>query len=109
MLTFDDAITITNHPFYKQLFNKNNPNGAKITGTFFISHEYSNYSLVNDLWIDGHDIALHSITHVSNTQYWARLDEEGWRKEIINQKEQLATFSGVPTTDVLDHKLIEYC
>jgi hypothetical protein len=97
MLTFDDAITITNHPFYEELFGSRvNPNGAPITGTFFISHEYTNYSLVNDLWVKGHDIALHSITHVSDTGYWSRLNESGWQREIVNQREQLSRFSGVP-------------
>ncbi|XP_021955957.1 chitin deacetylase 7 [Folsomia candida] len=96
-LTFDDAITVSNHPFYEEvLFNRINQNGAKIAATFFITHEYSNYSLVHDLWARGHDIALHSITHVSDTGYWANLNESMWRAEIVAQKQQLSTFASVP-------------
>ncbi|OXA50613.1 Chitooligosaccharide deacetylase [Folsomia candida] len=77
-LTFDDAVTIVNHPFYASaLFNRKNPNGASISATFFITHEYSNYSLVHDLYRKGHEIALHSITHTTTTQYWANMNESG--------------------------------
>ncbi|OXA54405.1 chitin deacetylase 8 [Folsomia candida] len=100
-LTFDDAITITNHPFYEEILFPNgvprlNPNNAPATATFFISHEYTNYSLVHDLWVRGHDIALHSITHVSDTGYWANLNEAGWAAELAQQREQLARFAQVP-------------
>lgn len=44
----------------------------------------------------GHDIALHSITHVSDTGYWANLNESMWRAEIVAQKQQLSTFASVP-------------
>ena len=30
--------------------------------TFFVSHEYNNYTLVNDLYKTGNEIAIHSIT-----------------------------------------------
>jgi len=96
-ITFDDAITVTNHPFYEEvLFNRKNPNNAPIQATFFITHEYSNYSLVHDLWARGHDIALHSITHISDTQYWANLNETMWRAEIVAQRDQLSTFAAIP-------------
>ena len=49
-LTFDDAITPTNMPFYEEVFsNRVNPNGEKISVTFFITHEYTNYSMVHNL------------------------------------------------------------
>jgi len=100
-ITFDDAITVTNHPFYEEvLFNRVNPNGAPIAATFFITHEYSNYSLVHDLWARGHDIALHSITHVSDTQYWKNLNETGWRAEIVAQRDQLSSFAAIPKLDI---------
>jgi hypothetical protein len=50
--------------------------------------------------ISGHDIALHSITHKSDTIYWANLDEKGWYDELIAQKEQLAQFGKIPKESV---------
>lgn len=63
-LTFDDAVNYENWDLYGQLFRKGrtNPNGCPIHGTFYISHEYTNYQYVQQLWNDGHEIAVHSIT-----------------------------------------------
>lgn len=100
-ITFDDAITVQNYPFYEEvLFNRKNPNNASISATFFITHEYTNYSLVHELWRRGHDIALHSITHQTNTQYWAKLNESQWRAEIVDQRDQMAAFAAITKTDI---------
>ena len=47
-LTFDDAVNVGNHDIFEEIFDKNrtNPNGCSIKGTFFVSHRYSNYSMV---------------------------------------------------------------
>lgn len=63
MLTFDDATTgQTYGKFSEALFNRKNPDGCPITATHFLSHEYTDYTLVHDLWLKGHEIALHSVT-----------------------------------------------
>jgi len=96
-LTFDDAITVTNFPFYqKVLFNRQNPNGANISATFFITHEYTDYSLVHEMWRQGHEISLHSITHQTNTQYWSSLNESMWKMEIVDQVETTAMLANIP-------------
>lgn len=47
LLTFDDAVTVTNYPYYKVAFdNRTNPNGCPIAATYFVSHEYTDYTLV---------------------------------------------------------------
>jgi len=100
-ITFDDAITVENYPFYEEvLFQRKNPNNASITATFFITHEYTNYSLVHELWRRGHDIALHSITHQTNTQYWAKLTEAEWRAEMADQRDQMSRFAAITKTDI---------
>jgi hypothetical protein len=47
-LTFDDAVNVGNHDIFEELFNRGrkNPNGCSIKGTFFVSHRYANYSMV---------------------------------------------------------------
>ena len=64
ILTFDDAVNNENWEIYQKVFmeNRTNGNGCPIRGTFFLSHEYTNYRDVQKLWNDGHEIAVHSIT-----------------------------------------------
>ena len=67
MLTFDDAVNDVNFPLYEDIFHDNNrkrlnPNGCPIRGTFFVSHEWTDYGAVQTLYSRGHEIASHSIT-----------------------------------------------
>ena len=101
MLTFDDAVTVLNHGLFEDMMrDRVNPNGAKASATFFVSHEYNNYQLTHDLYTSGHEIALHSITHQTNTMYWANLNETGWSAEICGQKRQMAHFAKIPEDKV---------
>ena len=47
-ITFDDAINVNNIDLYNEIFNgvRKNPNGCDIKGTFFVTHQYTNYSAV---------------------------------------------------------------
>lgn len=100
-LTFDDAITISNYPLYNEtIFNRRNPNGAPIYSTYFVTHEYNDYQLTHDVWRKGHEIALHSITHRSDTNYWATINETIWDMEVCDQKDQLAHFARIPRNEV---------
>jgi len=65
VITFDDAVNVENWNLYtNQVFTKErvNPNGCSIKGTFFISHQYTDYHHIQKLWNKGHEIAVHSIT-----------------------------------------------
>lgn len=63
MITFDDAVTVTNFAIYKQFYNRRNKqNECPIGATFYLSHENTNYQLVNELHNMGHEIASHTIT-----------------------------------------------
>lgn len=65
IITFDDAVNSENWDLYnKELFTMDrlNPNGCPIRGTYFISHQYTNYQHVQKMWNGGHEIAVHSIT-----------------------------------------------
>jgi hypothetical protein len=64
ILTFDDSVSDLNKNLYKDLFSshRNNPNGCPITATFYISHEWTDYSQVQNIHADGHEIASHSIS-----------------------------------------------
>lgn len=67
MLTFDDAINFENWELYRNKIlapNRKNPNGCSLKGTFYVSHQYTNYQQVQKIWNDGHEIGVHSITWV---------------------------------------------
>lgn len=64
MITFDGAVNDLNFNTYSKLFleNRTNPNGCPIRGTFFVSHDYTNYQRVQDFYSQGHEIAVGTIT-----------------------------------------------
>jgi len=98
LLTFDDAVNSLNQQFFKTLFNekRKNPNGCPIKATFYISHEWTDYSQVQDLYADGHEIASHTVTHSDGKVF----DETKWADEVIGMAEMLVRFAGVNPQDI---------
>lgn len=64
LITFDDAVNDLNKDYYKEIFEKErtNPNGCPISGTFYVSHEWTDYGQVQSLYADGHEMASHTIS-----------------------------------------------
>lgn len=64
LLTFDDAVNDLNWEIYEEIFNtgRRNPNGCPLVGTFYVSHEWTDYGQVQTLHSRGHEIASHGIT-----------------------------------------------
>lgn len=64
LLTFDDSVNDLNKGLYSDLFEKGrtNPNGCPIAATFYVSHEWTDYSQVQNLYSDGHEIASHTVS-----------------------------------------------
>ncbi|KAK0041215.1 chitin deacetylase 8 [Biomphalaria pfeifferi] len=93
LLTFDDAVTISVYSsVYRKLlidnyWNLYNPNNCSIKSTFFITHNYTDYSLVQTLYDYGHEIADHTVNHVSNTDLYSEVYSEivGLRDLIVNK------------------------
>ena len=63
-MTFDGAVNLNNFDHYQRVFteDRKNPNGCLIRGTFFVSHEYSNYNMIRKLAHEGHEIATETIS-----------------------------------------------
>jgi len=104
LLTFDDAINPQVKEFFNKIFGVNgrkrrNPDGCSIKATFYVSHENTLYSIVQDLYSDGHEIATHTISH-SQANRKKEFDEERWRAEIVGQKEMLTRYGGVDPRDI---------
>ena len=71
-ITFDDVVNDTNWRLYEEIFlyHRTNPNGCSIRGTFYVSHEWTDYRYVQTLYSRGHEIASHSISLVDIRQTW---------------------------------------
>lgn len=94
-------MTITNTPFYEEAFNgRKNPDGCPISTTYFVSHEYTDYSLVQKLHAAGHEIALHSITHSPYTDYWKKLTVPELIDEFGGERDLIAEFAQIPKEDI---------
>ena len=98
VLTFDDSVNDLNKRLYQEIFHpsRKNPNGCPIAATFYVSHEWTDYALVQSLYSDGHEIASHSISHSFGEQF----SKKKWMKEMAGQREILAGFAGIKLEDV---------
>jgi len=102
LITYDDGVNVVNYEnYYKTLvFNRVNPNGCPAKATFFVSHEYTDYTLVNDLHNRGYELASHSITHRTNFEFWNNKSTEGWQEEIVGMRTMLESFANIPEGNV---------
>ncbi|XP_017854022.1 uncharacterized protein LOC108607618 isoform X1 [Drosophila busckii] len=98
LLTFDDSVNDLNKQLYIDLFEKGrvNPNGCPISATFYVSHEWTDYSQVQNLYADGHEMASHTVSHSFGEQF----SQKKWTREIAGQREILSAYGGVKLADV---------
>ncbi|CAD7079973.1 unnamed protein product [Hermetia illucens] len=98
LLTFDDSVNDLNKQLYSDLFEKGrvNPNGCPITATFYVSHEWTDYSQVQNLYAEGHEMASHTVSHSFGEQF----SQKKWTREIAGQREILSAYGGVKLSDV---------
>nr|ABU98616.1 chitin binding PM protein [Helicoverpa armigera] len=100
-VTFDDGVSVNNIITYRDiLYNRLNSNGCPAGVTFFVSHEYTNYALINELYNQGFEIALHSISHRTPQTYWFEATKEVIKEEIADQKAQMAHFANIPPSAI---------
>ncbi|XP_065091171.1 chitin deacetylase 8 [Ochlerotatus camptorhynchus] len=101
LLTFDDAITIFNVPYYREAFvQRVNPDSCPVSATFFVSHEYSDYTLIHEMYSAGHEIALHSISHTTDTDYWRSASVEQLTDEFAGERSIVEKFAKIPASHV---------
>ncbi|XP_045480332.1 chitin deacetylase 1 [Harmonia axyridis] len=100
LLTFDGAVNLNNFEHYQKVFNKKrqNPNGCDIKGTFFISHEYSNYHMIQTLASVGHEMATETISLQTGLQ---DKGYEEWVGEMVGMREILKHLSNVSKSEVV--------
>jgi peptidoglycan/xylan/chitin deacetylase (PgdA/CDA1 family) len=64
--------------------------------TFYISHEWTDYSQVQDLYADGHEMASHTVTHSHGSGF----DDNKWADEVVGMAEMLVRHAGVDPKDI---------
>ncbi|XP_076662435.1 chitin deacetylase-like 5 [Halictus rubicundus] len=98
LLTFDDSVNDLNKGLYADLFEKGrkNRNGCPISATFYVSHEWTDYSQVQNLYAGGHEIASHTVSHSFGEQF----SQRKWSREVAGQREILSAYGGVKLEDV---------
>ena len=100
MMSFDGAINQNNFGLYDEILKmtKNNKTDeCPIRGTFFITHNYNNYQMVEYFYSKGHEIAISSVTGKS-LQF---ANETEWRNEITTMRELLRKWGNIPSEDIL--------
>ncbi|KAK7862343.1 hypothetical protein R5R35_011571 [Gryllus longicercus] len=99
MMTFDGAVNLNNFDHYMRVFteDRQNPNGCAIRGTFFVSHEYSNYLMIQKLAHEGHEIATETISLQQGLQ---DKGYEEWVGEMIGMRKILTHFANISKSDI---------
>ena len=101
MVSFDDAVNEENMKYYQSLFpGKINPNGCPIAATFFLSHEWTNYVMVNLLYHQRNAIVDHTISHRTPISWWKEANYSQWKQEIVGQREIINKTGFVALEDV---------
>ncbi|XP_059056288.1 chitin deacetylase 8-like [Achroia grisella] len=101
LVTFDDNINHINIETYRNiLYNRQNSDHCSSGFTFYINHEYNNYVFTNELYNQGFEIALHSISHQEPTTYWEEATLEIMEREFADQKGQMAHFANIPYNSI---------
>ena len=95
IMMVDGAVNTNNYDFFKNLWSRENNTGVK--GTFFIQHEYCDYFMVEDLYVQGHEIALSSVSG----QSLSHENVTRWREEIRTLKDILQKYANVAPEDIL--------
>lgn len=98
LLTFDDEVNATTYDICQQvLTNHWNPNGTPIQATFFVKARKSDYRLIQQLYAQGHEIAMHTMTHDTGTN----TDVGTWRREIYGCRKALADLAHIPLEEIV--------
>jgi len=101
MISFNGAINENNYEEYSKIFHNErlNPNGCPIRGTFFVTQEWNDNWLTQNLYAAGHEIADHSVT-LEALQPYKKADIDRWVKEIGGMKKTLELFSEIAPEDI---------
>lgn len=99
MFSFDDGLRDQDYNnYYSPVFNGlKNPNGCPISLTYFVSHNFTDYVLVEHSYlVDLAEIADHSVTHRTPTTWWLNATEQEMTHEVKDQQSILHLWGDIP-------------
>lgn len=84
MVTMQNAVENATYDAFLKLFEGlRNPNGCPVTGTYFVSHLYTDYFLVQSLRSKGHEIGDNTISATNYTQdFWKDAGRCTWYQQF---------------------------
>jgi len=102
-IAFNGAVNGDNMEIYMRLFKKEriNPNGCTVKGTFFVSHKYTNYSAVQELHRQGHEIAVFSVTNNEDELYWKNGGFNTWYEEMEGGRKIIERWANITDGSIL--------
>lgn len=103
-LSYDDGFTaLAEKDYYRGLFDGSftNPDGCPVRATHFLTQENTDYSLVNEYYQMGHEMAIHSMTHRNNLTYWQVNDVAGWTEEMVGMRQAVSQFANIPQEELV--------
>ncbi|XP_055339705.1 chitin deacetylase 8-like [Paramacrobiotus metropolitanus] len=103
LTTFDGAINMHNYPLYTQMYHNErvNPNGCPVRATFFVSHRWTDYSNVQNLYATGHEIALRGVA-LTGDQLNATY--ENFTEDIVAFQQIAKNFADVDPQDMVGQR-----
>ncbi|EFA03578.2 chitin deacetylase 7 precursor [Tribolium castaneum] len=101
-ITVSESIVTTLYHNYLEhlLFGRTNPDGYPIGATFYVNHEYTDYELVQKLYLRGYEIGVHSITKNSSQEYWRHASFNDLIEEFGGQRQIISHFANIPAEDI---------
>ncbi len=98
LITFDDAVYGGRYDLIQQVVSNHwNPNGTPIQATFYINTDWCDYRQVQQLHAQGHEIAIHTMTHTTGTN----TDVATWRREIYGARKALSDLAQIPIEEIV--------
>lgn len=96
VFTADDAVqTYTINSVNQFLAQRRNPNGCTPLMSYYVSLQYTNYSMVTELYVNGNDVGDHTMTHQEQPATTAEIDGN-----LIT----LNALSGIPYKSIIGYR-----
>ena len=89
------------YAFYRDILGGVNPNGCPYTATFLVSHNSTNYEVVEGLYSQGNEIGDNTVTRRPSEDYWLEIPVDQWIREIEDEREIINYWANVPAESVV--------
>eukprot|EP01084_Bolivina_argentea_P033930 62742_1 len=96
-ITIDDALHGDSHDKTGLIMNHLNRNNEPIPLIYFVSNEFSDYSFVQKRYLEGCEIAVHTVTHTTSVS----TDLTKWYNEIKQSRDLISEHSDIPLTEIV--------